>query len=78
MRRLGRGFWHAIHLFSLVVFVAITIHALSAGTDAEEPVTLVFAIGSSVLVAGLCIARVVLAPLTTQDDADRRYSCVDG
>jgi len=60
MRRLGRGFWHAIHLFSLVVFVAITIHALSAGADADVPFTLAFAVGSSVLVAGLCVARVVL------------------
>ncbi len=60
MRRLGRGFWHAIHLFSLVVFVAITIHALSAGADAKQPVMIAFAVGSSVAVAGLCVARVVL------------------
>ncbi len=60
MRGMGRRFWHAIHLFSLVVFVAITIHALSAGADAEEPLMLGFVVGSSVLVAGLCIARVVL------------------
>jgi sulfoxide reductase heme-binding subunit YedZ len=60
MRRMGRGFWHAIHLFSLLVFVAITIHALSAGADAQEPLLLFFAVGASALVAGLCIARVVL------------------
>ena len=59
MRHLGRGFWHGIHLFSLAVFVAITVHALYAGADAQEPLVLVFAIGSSVSVALLCALRVV-------------------
>jgi sulfoxide reductase heme-binding subunit YedZ len=60
MRHLGRGFWHGIHLFSLGVFVAITLHALYAGADAQEPLVVGFAIGSSALVALLCVARVVL------------------
>ena len=60
MRHLGRGFWHAIHLSSFGVFVAITLHALYAGADATEPLVLGFAIASSVAVAGLAVARVVL------------------
>jgi len=60
MRHLGRGLWHAIHLFSLVVFVAITVHALLAGADAEEPAFRAFAIGSSALVTLLCAGRVLV------------------
>jgi predicted ferric reductase len=78
MRHLGRRLWHAIHLFSLVVFVAVTVHGLSAGADADEPLMLGFAIGSSVLVAGLCIARIVMrrAPRrrATPEPAPRVYA----
>jgi DMSO/TMAO reductase YedYZ heme-binding membrane subunit len=60
MRHLGRGLWHGIHLFSFAVFVAITLHALYAGADAQEPLVLGFAIASSTSVAALCIVRVAL------------------
>lgn len=59
MRHLGRGLWHVIHLLSLVVFGAITAHALFAGADAEVPIVRVFAITSSALVGMLCIARLI-------------------
>jgi len=59
MRHLRRNLWHAVHLFSLVVFVAITVHALLAGADAEVPLVRTFAITSSALVVLLCLARVV-------------------
>jgi predicted ferric reductase len=58
MRSLGRRLWHAIHLLSLVVFVSITVHALVAGADAQEPALRAFAIASSTAVAGLCAVRV--------------------
>lgn len=58
MRRVRNGLWHAVHLFSYVVFVAVTVHALLAGTDAEEPLVRVFAITSGALVALLTIGRV--------------------
>jgi len=58
MRSLGRGLWHAIHMLSLAVFVSVTVHALLAGADAQEPVVRGFAIASSTAVAGLCVLRV--------------------
>jgi sulfoxide reductase heme-binding subunit YedZ len=73
MKRVRRGLWHAVHLLSLVVFVAVTVHALLAGADAESPAMLVFAIASSALVALLVIARVVTrftTPVTRPDDRD--------
>lgn len=57
MRRLPRRVWHAVHLGSFVVFLATTIHALEAGTDAG--VLRAFAVGASVLVAGLAVVRVL-------------------
>jgi predicted ferric reductase len=59
MRHLRRPLWHAIHLLSLVVFAAITIHALLAGADAEVPAVRTFAITSSALVVLLCVLRLV-------------------
>jgi methionine sulfoxide reductase heme-binding subunit len=59
MRRVRKGLWHAVHLLSYVVFVAVTVHALLAGADAEEPLVRVFAIASGALVALLTIARIV-------------------
>ena len=58
MRRVRKGLWHAVHLLSYVVFVAVTVHALLAGADADEPFFLVFAIASGSLVALLTLARV--------------------
>lgn len=58
MRRVRKGLWHAVHLLSYVVFVSITVHALLAGADAEEPLVRVFAIASGALVVLLTIARV--------------------
>jgi DMSO/TMAO reductase YedYZ heme-binding membrane subunit len=58
VRHLRRGLWHVIHLLGYVVFVAVTAHALLAGTDADVPVVQVFAITSSALVAMLTLARV--------------------
>lgn len=58
MRHLRRGVWHAVHLLSLVVFVAITVHALLAGADVKQPVVQAFAAGSSVVVLLLCGVRV--------------------
>ena len=57
MRRVRNGLWHAVHLFSYVVFVAVTVHAFLAGADADEPLFLVFAIVSGSLVALLTLGR---------------------
>jgi DMSO/TMAO reductase YedYZ heme-binding membrane subunit len=59
VRHLRRGLWHVIHLLGYVVFVAVTAHALLAGSDADVPAVQVFAITSSALVALLTVARIV-------------------
>ena len=59
MRHVRRGLWHAVHLLSLFVFAAVTVHALLAGADAEQPVFRTFAAGSSVVVVLLCLVRVL-------------------
>jgi predicted ferric reductase len=58
-RRLPRRFWHAVHLTSFVVFVASTIHALAAGTDAANPWFRGFALVSSAVVLNLTVLRIV-------------------
>jgi predicted ferric reductase len=58
MCHVRRGLWHAVHLASYAVFVSVTVHALLAGADAEEPIMRVFAIASSALVALLTLGRV--------------------
>jgi predicted ferric reductase len=57
MRHMRRGLWHAVHLSSLVVFGAITAHALYAGADAHEPLVQAFATGSAVVVVLLVVVR---------------------
>ncbi len=49
MRRLPRRVWHGVHLLSFVVFVAVTAHALLAGTDGAVPATQWFAIVTSAM-----------------------------
>jgi predicted ferric reductase len=62
MRHLRRGLWHAVHLLSLVVFGAVTAHALYAGADAPEPLVQAFATGSAVVVLLLVGVRLVWRP----------------
>ena len=59
MAHVSRRLWHSVHLLSFVVFVAATVHGLTAGTDAGLPVARVFAIGSSAAVLLLAGFRLV-------------------
>jgi methionine sulfoxide reductase heme-binding subunit len=59
MTRLPRRLWHVIHLGSFVVFAAATVHGLTAGTDAHNPVLRLFAIVSIAAVIELSVLRVV-------------------
>jgi methionine sulfoxide reductase heme-binding subunit len=59
MARLSRRLWHAVHLGSFVVFAAATVHGLTAGTDARNPVIRIVAIGSIAAVVELTVLRVV-------------------
>jgi predicted ferric reductase len=62
MRHMRRGLWHAVHLLSLVVFGAITAHALYSGADADEPLVQAFATGSAVVVLLLVGVRLLWRP----------------
>jgi DMSO/TMAO reductase YedYZ heme-binding membrane subunit len=59
MRRLPRKLWRAVHLTSFAVFGATTVHALLAGTDANDVVVQWLALGSTALVAFLAMFRVL-------------------
>jgi hypothetical protein len=60
MRVLSRRVWHTVHLASFVVFAATTVHALTAGTDRESPLTRGFAIAAVAAVAAAAVARLCL------------------
>lgn len=75
MRHLRRGLWHAVHLTSIAVFGAVTVHALMAGADAEQPAFRAFAAGSGVVVTLLCLVRATrrrVRPATPALDPIRR------
>lgn len=59
MRRIPRRIWHAVHLSSFGLFAMATIHALTAGTDATNPVVVGFAVVSTVAIVNLTALRVV-------------------
>ena len=58
MRRLPRRWWHRVHLSSLVLLVAATVHGLTAGTDAGSTVVTDVLVGCGVLLAPLGVFRV--------------------
>jgi len=68
MKWLPRKVWHGIHLSSFFVFVAATVHALTAGTDAQEPIVQMGALVGCTLLLTLVFLR-VLNSLNAADDA---------
>jgi methionine sulfoxide reductase heme-binding subunit len=58
-RRIPRRVWHAIHLSSYGVFAFATVHALTAGTEADNPFVVGFALLSTVVIVNLTVLRVV-------------------
>ncbi len=71
MRRLPRKVWHAVHLSSLLLFVAATVHGFATGADrsnrlvqwlALTGVTLVVAMGLFRLLHGRQARRINVAP----------------
>ena len=59
MRRLPRKLWRAVHLTSFAVFGGTTVHALLAGTDANEVAVQWLALLSVSLVGFLAMFRVL-------------------
>jgi predicted ferric reductase len=61
LRRLPRRLWHGVHLTSLVMFGAVTVHAFAAGTDAANLAVQWAALTTGLLVCFLVVFR-ALAP----------------
>jgi hypothetical protein len=62
-RHLSRRAWHAVHLASIPLFFAATLHGLSAGTDSSGPVLRGAMVGVTLLVLGLLMLRMFQALL---------------
>jgi predicted ferric reductase len=58
-RHIPRRAWHAVHLTSFGLFAFATIHALTAGTDANTGPVRWFALGSTAVIVNLTVLRVV-------------------
>jgi sulfoxide reductase heme-binding subunit YedZ len=60
MRRLPRRTWRAIHLTSYLAAVLATVHALTAGTDAQNPLVIGAAITALAVITFFLVFRLVL------------------
>jgi methionine sulfoxide reductase heme-binding subunit len=60
MRRLPRRTWRAIHLTSYLAAVMATIHALTAGTDADNPLVIWTVVASLSAATFFLVFRLVL------------------
>jgi sulfoxide reductase heme-binding subunit YedZ len=56
---IGQKVWRTIHFLAFGTFLSVTIHGVMAGTDTANPYVTGMYVGSSVLVAGLLIIRVL-------------------
>jgi DMSO/TMAO reductase YedYZ heme-binding membrane subunit len=65
MKHLPRKVWHTIHLGSFGLFVVATLHLLTAGTDATNPI-----VRASIVVAGATVAAGVAWALERRPRAD--------
>lgn len=61
-RRLPRRVWHGVHLTSFVVFVAGSIHGVTAGADRTNRLVVWGFVAVSALVTGMTIARFTRRP----------------
>jgi DMSO/TMAO reductase YedYZ heme-binding membrane subunit len=60
MRRLPRRTWRAIHLTSYLAAVMATVHALTAGTDADNPLVIWSVVASLSAATFFLVFRLVL------------------
>jgi predicted ferric reductase len=56
--RISKKVWRRVHFGSFALFIASTVHALAAGTDASSPVFVGAVVIVCAVVAGLTLARV--------------------
>jgi predicted ferric reductase len=60
-RRINRRLWRAVHFLSFPLFVASTLHGVTAGTDSGAPMLVITVVLAGAAVTGLAIARVAKA-----------------
>jgi DMSO/TMAO reductase YedYZ heme-binding membrane subunit len=58
MRRIPRRHWHAIHLSSYVIYVAATVHGLTAGTDRHNAVFQWACLVSAAIILMMTLVRI--------------------
>jgi DMSO/TMAO reductase YedYZ heme-binding membrane subunit len=61
-RHLQPAWWRRVHFLSFPLFVASTIHGLSAGTDGRKPIAMIAALLAVAAVAALAAVRLQEAP----------------
>ena len=59
MRHIKRKIWHAIHLTSIGLWIAATVHTFLAGQDRHNTLLQWFVLGSTILVVQLTLFRLV-------------------
>jgi hypothetical protein len=56
-RHIPKALWRRVHMLSFPLFVSATVHGLSAGSDAREPMVAIAAALGSFAVAALAVVR---------------------
>jgi predicted ferric reductase len=59
MRRLPRRLWHGIHLSAYVAFWLATFHLITAGTDANNPASIITVTAVITVVVSLSLVRAI-------------------
>ncbi|MEZ5136967.1 MAG: hypothetical protein R2699_18460 [Acidimicrobiales bacterium] len=59
--RLSRRVWRGIHLLSLVLFWTASVHAVTAGSDLQEPALAWTVIGTTVVLTVMVLLRIAQA-----------------
>ena len=77
---LPRKVWHGVHLTSYLIFIFVTIHALTTGTDASKPLFRYPVLASLAVAAGIVELRIALpkARRTARDSATARHRRMSG
>ncbi|MEI8001448.1 MAG: ferric reductase-like transmembrane domain-containing protein [Actinomycetes bacterium] len=72
MHRIPRKIWHGIHFLSYGVFVAATVHAITSGTDWNQPALQIGVVAGCTLVITLTVLRVASGNSGDRHDPDGR------
>ena len=74
-RRLPRRLWRGTHYLSFPLWVLVTVHLLTAGTDAGSPWLRYAALGAATTVLGLVVFRLALPRKPRPRPRERKHAC---